>query len=160
MENITTNLYLSAKKWKENNPEKYKQIRKNWKLKNKDKIKEHNKSYRLKHPDKMREFEKRKAETVQGNINKKYYRYKYSAKKRKHSFNLTKEHFATLISGSCVYCGTVQGKIGIDRVVNSIGYEPDNVVSCCWPCNSLKRTMSKERYINLCIAVANLQRKI
>jgi 5-methylcytosine-specific restriction endonuclease McrA len=81
--------------------------------------------------------------------------YKKSAKERGIAWNLEKSEFFELVSGNCAYCGSppdlvrkpnkqVNGGFvysGIDRVDNNIGYEADNVVSCCWNCNRAKGVM-------------------
>lgn len=36
---------------------------------------------------------------------------------------------------------------GLDRYDNEIGYEETNVVSCCFDCNSAKRTMHGDDYL-------------
>lgn len=58
------------------------------------------------------------------------------------------EEFKKWWNGSCdvcVYCNGLLGDIhkkgkiiSIDRIVNSIGYIPDNMVKACYMCNSIK----------------------
>lgn len=92
-------------------------------------------------------------------------RYQGNAKKRGLTFNLSAEDAHRLFSGNCYYCGAhpgytypaagdlVQkpnGKIiynGIDRLINCLGYEPLNCVSCCWPCNHRKGTMDAHVFL-------------
>lgn len=69
-----------------------------------------------------------------------------NAKKRKISFELTKEEFSILITSPCSYCGSNE-KIGVDRENNTLGYSFQNSVSCCETCNYGKRTMTKERFL-------------
>lgn len=64
-------------------------------------------------------------------------RAKYSAKERGIVWNISYELFVLIRSKICHYC---EGKLpevgsGIDRIENSRGYEPDNVLPCCGDCN-------------------------
>jgi len=62
--------------------------------------------------------------------------YTRDAKKKGVPFELTKEYFDELIKGKCAYCHRSPTTwFGIDRVVPSLGYVIDNVVSCCFDCN-------------------------
>jgi hypothetical protein len=86
--------------------------------------------------------------------------YNSSAKKRKHSFNITIEHFSSLIFNNCFYCGSppsqkligtsknkgYEGILynGVDRVINNEGYTEDNTVPCCGFCNRAKGIYSAE----------------
>ena len=92
-------------------------------------------------------------------------KYSLHAVERNLQFNLDKETFIQLISGSCAYCGVNYSNEmrppraykyvpsepfkynGIDRVDNSKGYELDNCVSCCDICNKAKRNLSKEEWV-------------
>jgi hypothetical protein len=90
------------------------------------------------------------------------FQYKRGAKKRNLDYSLTSEEFDKLVTGNCLYCGdsltnTIKGQgktsgdfkyTGIDRVDSSKGYILDNCVSCCWMCNNMKHTTSKEIFIN------------
>lgn len=93
-------------------------------------------------------------------INQSYRRYMDAAKKRKYSFDLTKEEFAILITQNCHYCNSEPQvnslsknsysdfKVnGVDRVDNRIGYTSENCVSCCKSCNIAKRDMSGKEFI-------------
>lgn len=75
------------------------------------------------------------------------------ARARGLSFNLDRELVAKLSFSNCFYCDAPPSNIlqyrkrlplsytGIDRVNNSIGYEPNNVVPCCKQCNLAKRNL-------------------
>jgi len=72
-------------------------------------------------------------------------RFNASTKKainRKLTFTISLEEYTILVSQPCYYCNDFFGKVtmgvGLDRMNNSIGYELDNVVSCCKICNRLK----------------------
>ena len=85
-------------------------------------------------------------------------RYKNDAKARDLSFNLSKEQCTYLFSLNCFYCNKAPDRIqkskgggdfiynGIDRIVNNLGYEIDNVVTACKICNSWKHAMTLESF--------------
>jgi len=90
-----------------------------------------------------------------------YGEYKRSAKKRGYSFDLNEVQFKELIFAKCFYCdsephnitniSTRYGTIiynGIDRVDNERGYIIDNVVTCCGTCNMMKRTYTKQEFVD------------
>jgi hypothetical protein len=87
--------------------------------------------------------------------------YRISAKHRQIPFSLTEEIFRKLTKQNCHYCGSIPQKEkthpktpsvyiynGIDRVDNTMGYELENVVSCCEKCNRAKHTMSLTNFKN------------
>jgi hypothetical protein len=80
--------------------------------------------------------------------------YRRNAVLRHHEFKLTREEFESFMGVPCHYCGAVSEQVGLDRVVNSLGYSSDNVVSCCSACNYAKRKGTQEDFIELCRAVA------
>jgi len=161
--------YISKiKEWQKLNPNKVKIYNKNYRLNNKDKLKERKDKWRKanlqkvnqrnrewRYKNKLSVIESSRKYSLNNPLQIRYHRYKYSAKVRGHKFNLSKEEFMRLLNEKsiCKYCG-VGGKLGLDRVNNSIGYLLDNVVPCCRTCNTLKKTMSKDKYINICISVA------
>jgi 5-methylcytosine-specific restriction endonuclease McrA len=62
--------------------------------------------------------------------------YKFKAKAKKVSFELTNECFEDLINGDCEYCHRSSTTwFGIDRVKPEDGYVLGNVVTCCFDCN-------------------------
>ena len=87
-----------------------------------------------------------------------YKSYKKSAKTRKFEFKLTLEELTSLILENCYYCGSsfknaqalTCGRIfrynGIDRIDNTKGYLPDNVLTCCHNCNTMKNDMTIEDF--------------
>ena len=72
--------------------------------------------------------------------------YRFNAKKRGYSFELTVEQFEKLIPSNCFYCGDESN--GIDRWNNDIGYTIDNSVPCCGKCNFIKRTDNPKDFID------------
>jgi hypothetical protein len=84
----------------------------------------------------------------------KFANYRREASTRGYAFSLTYEQFQALTGQNCSYCGLPPKPIkwkqkrgpclfnGIDRVVNSKGYEPGNTVTCCWLCNLFKGGLS------------------
>lgn len=103
----------------------------------------------------------------QGVINHIILQYKRHARDRNLSWNLTYEQVEKIIQEPCFYCGTEKSnhKVtknckegydhnGIDRIDSSVGYEPNNVVSCCKICNYAKRNLTKDDFINWAIRVA------
>ena len=86
----------------------------------------------------------------------------FSAGTRGYEFSLSHEDIKSLIIGAnCFYCGKAPqysewikdlGKImfnGIDRVDNSIGYVPGNVVACCKQCNTFKSDISVKKFAQI-----------
>lgn len=66
----------------------------------------------------------------------KMYDYKRRSKKKGICFELDKKVFDTVIDGDCAYCKRAPTTwFGIDRVVPSLGYVLENVVTCCFDCN-------------------------
>lgn len=74
---------------------------------------------------------------------------KASDLKRGLTFDLTKEQVKTLIETSCTYCGSVELKMTLDRINNSLGHTISNVISSCIRCNYLRRDMPYEAWIEL-----------
>jgi hypothetical protein len=83
--------------------------------------------------------------------------YRSIAKRHHRAFAIPEVLFYDLISDSCFYCGQKPDPLnGIDRVDNSKGYVEDNVVSCCEWCNRAKLAVSREKFEQHCIAVADM----
>lgn len=85
--------------------------------------------------------------------NKVYHQYHSSANQRGHEFTITADDFRAMSALPCHYCGalpvntysTPAGTFtynGLDRVDNTRGYVPDNLVPCCTKCNLAKHTRS------------------
>lgn len=96
-------------------------------------------------------------------INRIYYTYQFSAKRREFSFELSFADFNIFINNNCHYCGsapmlatiTLNSKCapkeiyynGIDRKDSNIGYILSNCVSCCRICNRAKGDMPYEDFL-------------
>lgn len=95
------------------------------------------------------------------------YGMKKGAKIRGHAWNLTKDQVREITKRNCFYCGKVpsqkpSGKLngdyiynGIDRIDNSRGYDPMNVVPCCIVCNRAKSTLGVSDFRKWVISVCN-----
>ena len=85
-----------------------------------------------------------------------YTRYKYSAKERNISFDISRECFYEKVKYSCYLCGkenTETHKNGLDRVENNIGYIDTNVKSCCGSCNLFKSDIELSAFLKKCIDI-------
>jgi hypothetical protein len=87
-------------------------------------------------------------------------RLRAQAAERGYSCELSDELVDDLMGRSCHYCGAPPNNVsshpdgngsftysGIDRVDNSLGYTPDNVVPCCRHCNYSKRDRSVAEFL-------------
>lgn len=65
---------------------------------------------------------------------------KWRAGRRKLEWSISLDEYKFLITNPCAYCGGDLNALGVglDRVVNSLGYTPENVVPCCRECNRIK----------------------
>lgn len=93
--------------------------------------------------------------------------YRRSAKSRGYPWELTPDEFLAITTRACHYCGRAPSNrrqengddrvyvySGVDRVDNTCGYTPNNVVPCCVACNHAKSAMSVTEFIDLCSRVA------
>ena len=71
-----------------------------------------------------------------------YTEYRQYDKKHGLKFGLTVEWILRhIVNGKCAYCGNDDWTaLGTDRIDNSKGHTPDNVVCCCVGCNNRKQT--------------------
>jgi len=68
--------------------------------------------------------------------------YKIGAKKRNIEWSLSDKEFYKYWQSNCTYCDDKIKTIGLDRIDSTIGYQLDNIVPCCFTCNSMKKTAS------------------
>ena len=101
-------------------------------------------------------------------FNSLYRDYARDAGKRGLAFSLSKNEFRVITSSPCHYCGEPPTKEwrsngcstsyfgnGVDRKDNNRGYAIDNCVSCCWPCNYMKRGINYQDFIDRVKAIAH-----
>jgi len=81
-------------------------------------------------------------------LNGQFHEYKKSAKKRKINFEIVETDCQPFFNSICDYCGDNYNGLGIDRLNNDIGYVLGNLVPCCYTCNLMKRTATKNEFIN------------
>jgi hypothetical protein len=93
--------------------------------------------------------------------------YRRNANKCHRTFNLSSELAKKLFEGVCHYCESPPSNLyssrlgtytynGIDRVDSSIGYEPENCVSCCADCNYMKSDSTRSEFIERCFRIARI----
>jgi NUMOD3 motif len=74
------------------------------------------------------------------------------AKKRGKEWSIDSVYAYKLIIASCHYCGHTpnwpESRVGIDRIDNNKGYIYGNCVSCCFTCNSAKKELTTEEFID------------
>ena len=75
-----------------------------------------------------------------------YSSYKNSAKIRGKSFCISEEEYNNIVSQNCYLCGK-EGRNGIDRYDNKIGYLTENIRPCCKICNYMKSSMDINIFI-------------
>lgn len=105
---------------------------------------EHSKQWRENHREELNQ----KAKIT---VNRRLNSIKNSAKKREKAWNITDDFAKELMIKPCHYCGLIQLDVmvnGIDRVNNDIGYEYDNVVSCCKLCNYFKKNYTVDTFLS------------
>lgn len=83
--------------------------------------------------------------------------YKCDAKRSGKEFDLDKKLFNQLVKKPCTYCGIhIPGhNLGLDRVDSSIGYLPNNVVTCCPRCNFAKNHQTVDEFMERCLRIAH-----
>lgn len=84
--------------------------------------------------------------------------YVRNASKREQVFELSSQEFEKLITSDCHYCGAAPSNTkslrdytlywnGLDRLDNTVGYVPENVVPCCSDCNYLKCERNYDEFV-------------
>lgn len=87
-----------------------------------------------------------------------FYDYQRQAAKRGVPWALDAEQFRALVESPCVFCGNHRTQsrrqhkhtytyTGVDRWDNARGYERENVVPCCGPCNQMKSVLHGDDFI-------------
>jgi len=81
------------------------------------------------------------------------------AKRTNKVWSLSFNEFKKFWQKPCYYCGGKIETIGLDRIDNQRGYFLDNVVPCCYPCNSMKGKLSKDEFIKSCKKIVNFTQR-
>lgn len=89
----------------------------------------------------------------------KFASYQKGASSRAFSFELSFNQFMAFWQKPCQYCQAPIETIGLDRVDSLVGYQLDNVVSCCSICNKMKLAMSKEEFLQQCARISALAKE-
>lgn len=102
-------------------------------------------------------------------FNKMFKEYQSAAQKSGRQFLLSRDLFYEITQKNCYYCGGAPKEFvrspkaianghfignGIDRIDNSKGYLPDNVLPCCKTCNKMKGVLGIDDFIGVCQRVA------
>ena len=112
---------------------------------NREKRNAYSKAYRGANKEKLAKRNKARYRTPKG----KYVHIKARAKTDEIEFSLPFDLYESQLWGKpCHYCGCEIEVTGIDRKDNDGGYTPDNVVPCCWDCNTKKKTKPYEQYLS------------
>lgn len=84
---------------------------------------------------------------------------KQKARKRGIDWHLEQIDAYNLIKSPCYYCGFKpnwpESRSGLDRVNNFIGYKKENVVPCCYSCNTAKGTKTQAEFLEWVIKIFN-----
>jgi hypothetical protein len=103
---------------------------KKWELANVEKRRKSAKAWRDKNPTYKLDWWKNNPNVYS------YSNTRSRAKAKGKVFTLTLEEFKKVTSSPCYYCGgPLPKRGGLDRIDNTKGYEPDNVLPCCIECN-------------------------
>lgn len=152
--------------------------------------KEKAKLYYQNHKEKLKEYARKRRKELKNTINRKrresrandpdkiekqkrarqlpkqrWHQFRRAAVFRQKTFNVSYEQFLILIKMPCHYCNNELGKnsetgSGIDRLDNNIGYEPNNIVSCCTFCNKLKSNIFTEEEMKAVVnAIISVRKK-
>lgn len=112
----------------------------------KEQFKRYNDSRKLSHEQKIEYCHK-----------KVYKAYKQKCNNKNIQFELTFEEFVSYLHQPCFYCGNIDYNNyngmrynGIDRLDSKLGYNKDNIVSCCGICNYMKIDYSAKEFIEQC----------
>lgn len=130
------------------------------------------KVWRAKNRDKIRKWKREWATSPNGReVARQWYKkspaamfalYLRSAERRGLAFELDRAEFLRVIACPCAYCGAMPPadtkRNGLDRVDNSAGYTPQNIVPCCYPCNQMKGTRTSQAFLDHVASIMRFQR--
>ena len=117
-------------------------------------------NYKKKYPEKYQEKLERKRiynKKLKGRI------MYYKNRSRKHEIKKLKisdKWIELLLKSDCFYCGYFpeNGLNTLDRKNNNICYTYENTVSSCYMCNMMKKKLSSNDFIKMCIHIADYDR--
>lgn len=123
-----------AKAYYERNKEEIKEKRKQYYYANIEKSRKQSKESQRRRADKIRSYKRKKSRTLETV----FQRARVAAGARGLEWGITIEQLAELRTRPCSYCiGPLpETGHGLDRVDNDRGYFIDNVIPCCYECNS------------------------
>ncbi|MEK6881708.1 MAG: hypothetical protein AABY22_18960 [Nanoarchaeota archaeon] len=142
--------YRASKKYRQKNKDKIRESQKRWRKDNINKVLKEGRKYYKKNKKKL----SARARIFHLSKKGRFQTYLRSAKKRNIFWNLSFEEFIEFWQKSCTYCNGKIETIGLDRIDNEMGYEKDNVISCCYICNIMKLNRSLEEFISQCKKIA------
>lgn len=90
---------------------------------------------------------RRRLPALERRIRDSYGVYSGNAARKGLPFQIPLDHFRSLVTSACRYCGEADGIRGIDRLNSGLGYSFANCVACCSICNYAKRQMSVEAFL-------------
>ena len=92
-------------------------------------------------------WEKKVARAYSKQIDTRFRRLKYTAKRRHIPVELSFNEYAELISKSCYFCNgpLEESGGGLDRLDNEKGYVTGNSVPCCGYCNAIKSDLTLDQ---------------
>lgn len=130
------------KAWYEKNKEKRKAQLKEYAQTHKEGAVKRVQKYTAKNKEKVYGYGKQYNQTLQGR-----YRILLTRAKKWGAPYILLADFTELSSQPCVYCGD-DGRVGIDRVDNSIGYTRENSAPACTLCNFMKKALTAQDFLN------------
>lgn len=101
---------------------------------------------RVPHPTKRHDTKLKWSRSSKG----RFWTYRYNAAKANREWEIDLNDFKTIIYSPCVYCGkyaSIEEPNGLDRVDNSRGYVPDNIVTSCAVCNLWKSNFTVTEFL-------------
>jgi len=95
---------------------------------------------------------------------RKYQKLIHKCKHENRELNLTQEKCEELWNNGCHYCTKSLANetgCGLDRLDNSLGYIPDNVIPCCGSCNKMRNNILTHEEMKIAMtAVLNYRRQL
>jgi hypothetical protein len=130
---------LAYSKWATENPDKLRASHEKWYSQNRErKLAANAKRYR-----KNIELSRERSRVRHRTIRSRWTMGKSIARRRGLNFDITFEEYTALMERPCSYCLNVFSSpigtgVGLDRIDNTKGYTPNNVLPCCGFCNRLR----------------------